>query len=399
MLQNIIGNAVKFTEKGRVEITTGSATNGGIWIKVKDTGIGIPREKLPFIFDEFRQADERTSRKYGGTGLGLAIAKKYSILLEGNIEVESEPGQGTTFIIHLPHAHHGFAEAPSQAFGEIPASTFSQAIQPGNGKTLLLVEDSEPQIIQLTDILGEEGYKVMVARNGREALELVQRVIPDAMILDLMMPEADGFEVLARIRGLAETSSLPVLILSAKHVTKEELSFLKGNNIVQLIQKGDISRHDLLSSISKMVHPAPRPVKMARSATRRPLRPNRKPVVLLIEDNPDNNVTVQALLGDGYEITVATDGYDGLDKAKILEPDLILLDISLPGMDGFAVLDAIRENESIRETPVIAVTAMAMKGDREILLNHGFDGYIAKPVISGVFEKTINDYLNGKQGD
>jgi CheY-like chemotaxis protein len=368
-------------------------------IRIKDTGIGISHDQLPYIFDEFRQADERASRKFGGTGLGLAIAKKYADMLEGRLDVESAPGIGSVFSIALPLVHSESTQpAPKEDFHKT-----SHRDEPGDdrlrnggtGITLLLVEDSEPQIVQMEDILQEEGYTVQVARNGKEALEMVRNHIPDAMILDLTMPEVAGFEVLRQIRELPETSQLPVLILSAKHITKEELSFLRGNNISELIQKGDVNRSDLLMHIRNMIKPKKTaeagPVKQ-RSGR---MRKNRKPVVLLIEDNPDSSIAVQALLGEQYELTIAADGTDGLEKAKILEPDLILLDISLPGIDGFEVLNIIRKTDRISETAVIAVTARAMKGDREMLLEYGFDGYIAKPVISGQFEKAINAFLYG----
>ncbi len=394
ILQNIIGNAVKFTEKGQVELTA-EHNNGKFYVGIKDSGIGIQEDQLPHIFDEFRQADGKTSRKFGGTGLGLAIAKKYTQMLGGSIEVRSQEGAGSTFVVMLPESPSNHQTISSSNYQPENKDPLYVTTETGLGKSLLLVEDSEPQIIQLSDILEEEGYSVQVARNGKQALEAIQLFIPDAMILDLMMPEVDGFEVLETIRKQKETSTLPVLILSAKHVTKHELNFLKGNNIHQLIQKGDVNREELLGHVRNMVHP--KPMERADAKVRKPsVKPeNGKHTILMIEDNLDNTVTVKALLDGKYEIVTATDGLTGLEKVNRLVPSLVLLDISLPGLDGFSVLKEIKKNEALQHIPVIALTARAMKGDREDLLAQGFDDYISKPIDHILFGKTILRWLNG----
>jgi signal transduction histidine kinase/HAMP domain-containing protein len=259
ILENLIGNAVKFTEQGRVEISA-RQVDQELWIAVADTGIGIAAADLPYIFDEFRQADDSASRRFGGTGLGLAIASKYARLLRGGIAVESAPGRGSTFTLRLPWAADGQdvgqAAEPELEAGQ-DAAVCVPSFQAGQGPCLLLVEDSEPAVIQMTEILAAQGYRVRVARDGQQAWEQIETALPDAVILDLTMPGVDGFQVLRAIRGTDRTASLPVLILTARHVTKEELSFLKGNNIHQLIQKGDISKTGLLAAIGKMVAQKP----------------------------------------------------------------------------------------------------------------------------------------------
>ena len=393
ILQNVISNAVKFTEEGLVEISA-KQENDEIHISVRDTGIGIDPEYIPFVFDEFRQADERVSRKFGGTGLGLAIAKKNIILLGGNIEVQSQPGVGSTFTIRIPLLMAGFRESlnkPEPKMVTTPGLpnailNTSEAI----GKTILLVEDSEPQILQMTYILEKKGYTVLIARNGKQALEAIRISIPDAMILDLMMPEVDGFQVLDSIRSQPETSHIPVLILTAKHVTKNELFFLKGNHIHQIIMKGVVNRTELMAHVHTMMNP---PQKPATEPVKRIVSHAGKPVILVIEDNHDNLETVKALLSRKYDITGATDSTEGLIKARKMVPDLILLDISLPGMDGFAVFDEIRKDQHLKHIPVVALTARAMKGDREELLAYGFDGYISKPIDSSLMEETIEKVM------
>src|ERR1017187_3577835 len=341
ILQNLVGNAVKFTAEGSVEIAA-AAAHGGIQIAVTDTGIGIAAGQLQYIFDEFRQADESTTRNHGGTGLGLAIARKYATLLRGTIEVESTLGKGSTFTLTLPLTIDPPIPA-EQAAGKADDSTPGPSNQPpsipdGHGKCILLVEDSEPAVIQLTDVLAGHGYRVQVARNGGEALKHIEGALPDAMILDLMMPEVDGFQVLGAIRGAERTAHIPVLILTAKYVTLEELKFLKGNHIHQLIQKGDINRTDLLAAIGEMVSPS-RLKPTAAAPARARTRISGRPVILVVEDNPDNMTTVRAMLQDTCAIVEAADGQLGVELARTRMPDLILMDIALPVMDGFEALD------------------------------------------------------------
>jgi signal transduction histidine kinase/DNA-binding response OmpR family regulator len=393
ILQNLIGNAVKFTEHGQVKITARHA-NDEFYIDIIDTGIGIADDQLPHIFDEFRQADGSTSRKYGGTGLGLAIAKKYAQLLGGGITVDSTPGKGSAFTLRLPLTLQRFAppakleQGFSRRFcGTLPA--------PGQGQRVLVVEDNEPAIIQLTDILQADGYCVQVAHNGKEALEQIDQALPAAMILDLMMPEVDGFQVLKSIRSVEKTANIPVLILTAKHITKDDLSFLKGNHIHQLIQKGDIDKAGLLDAVAGMVTPPPPPEKPALR-TLRPRKPARsgKPVVLVVEDNPDNLRTAKALLSDRYQVIGACDGKEGIRQARAHLPDIILMDIAMPRMDGLEALAVIRADEKLRHIPVIAATASAMKGDRETILAHGFDGYVSKPIDAELLKKILREVLD-----
>jgi signal transduction histidine kinase/HAMP domain-containing protein len=253
ILQNLLSNAIKFTEVGKVELTV-SVDEKGIFIHIEDTGIGIENEHLERIFDEFRQADGSTSRRYGGTGLGLAIARKYARMLGGDVTVSSTPSVGSVFTLRLPPSTEISSEEiqESKPESEIKVSPTHQTDI--HGKTILLVEDSEPAIVQLNDFLHNAGYKTFVANSGDTALGILMNNSVDAVILDLMLPGMDGFSVLKEIRGEESIQHLPVLILTAKHITKEELSFLKSNHIYQLIQKGDVNREELLKIVYSMVH-------------------------------------------------------------------------------------------------------------------------------------------------
>lgn len=393
ILQNLIANAVKFTDVGHVEVM--AAQSGAmVLITVRDTGIGIQPEQLPFIFDEFRQGDDSTSRAHGGTGLGLAIARKYATMLHGDIDVRSTPGQGSTFVLRLPlNLSH-----------DLPATLLEPRSDPtprsGAGHRLLVVEDSEPAAIQVRDILSAQGYRVDAVRSGREALARIAQDAPEAMILDLMMSEMDGFEVLRQVRAQDATARLPVLILTAKHITREELSFLEGQHVQQLIQKGGINKADLLTAVAAMISttpdaranqaPKPDPTPARRSRPR-----GQRPVILVVEDNPDNLATMRALLHGVATLVEADNGQTGLLAARAHRPDLILMDISLPIMDGFAALDALRADPELRAIPVVAVTANAMSGDRENTLARGFDAYLSKPLDGTRLEQTINQMLEG----
>ncbi len=390
ILQNLVGNGVKFTERGSVRVSSG-CDGVRLWVAVQDTGIGIEPTQLPFIFEEFRQVDGSASRQHGGTGLGLAIARKYATLLGGRLEVASKPGEGSTFTLTLP-----LSLAVGDAGGHLALPrTMTPRAAPsaaGKGQRILLVEDNDPAAVQITDVLEATGYRVRRARGGVEALAMVDAERPDAVILDLMMPGMDGFEVLRSMRARAGCAELPVLILTAKHVTREELRSLEGNHIHQLIEKGDVNKAELLAEVARMVAPPAAPA----MATTRPRRPRTgPPLVLLVEDNPDNLRTLRALLQGTCSVIEATDGLAGLELARRELPDLVLLDLALPVMDGFAVLAALRKDERLRHVPVVAVTASAMRGDREAILAKGFDGYLSKPLNEHELVGTVRRLTDG----
>lgn len=392
ILQNLIGNAVKFTETGKVEIEA-LQNDTSVEISVTDSGIGISEKNLNHIFDEFRQADGTTSRRYGGTGLGLAIAKKYANLLGGTIAVKSTSGLGSSFTLTLPLKYNQedrIDEQINEYFRNKPSTSYV----PGKisiPKTLLLVDDSEPAIIQLKDILEGANYKILEARDGAEALGLISSFIPDAIILDLMMPGIDGFEVLETLRNAEPTAHIPVLVLTAKQITKADLKFLKRNNVHQLIQKGDVHREELLNKVASLVFIQE---KKAPKVDIREIVGT--PTMLIIEDNIDNMTTVKALLGNSFNILEATDGQEGIKMAKKHIPHLILMDIALPGIDGIEAFNTIRQTGKISHIPIIALTASAMTSDRETILAHGFEAYIPKPIDDKLFFKTINKVLYGK---
>jgi len=399
ILQNIVANAVKFTEEGKVEIHA-KHKDDAIYIDIIDTGIGIKEEFINHIFEEFRQADGSNSRKYGGTGLGLAIAKKYADMLGGAISVISAEGKGSHFTLKLPlQATNKTTQLESEYIVHRPILSKTAQEVDKTTKTILIVEDTDAIIVQLRDVLEAEGYRVVVAHNGQEAIEQVALQTPNGMILDLMMPDVDGFEVLKRIRSEKMSEQLPVIILTAKFVTKEEIAFLTHNNIFQLIHKGDINKNQLLQVVAQAVTQQPMAKVSASSSLTLPLQTDKKATVLIVEDNFDNRLTIKALLEGQYEILESEDGLTGVEMARKHHPNLILMDIALPGMNGIEALHKLRQDVETQNIPVIAVSASAMKGDREDFLSQGFDGYISKPIDSKTFEETIKKWIGEQQGN
>lgn len=391
ILQNLIANAIKFTEKGKVEIELIQG-NEKIEIKVIDTGIGISAENLISIFDEFHQADSSTTRRYGGTGLGLAIAKKYAHLLGGTIQVQSSIDQGSIFTLTLPvnYSEENRIEEMPIYKPSIKAPTklkFSENKQ----KTILLIDDSEAVIVQMMDFLDESGYEIITAQNGQEALDKISQNRPDAIILDLMMPDIDGYDVLKTIRNTEATAQIPVLILTAKDLSKDDLNLLIRNNVHQLIQKGDVNRNELLKAIADLY----------KTGTGEELnikthkKSNERLNILVVEDNSDNMLTVKAIFEDKHNIYEAADGLEAITLAKKHKPDLILMDIALPGIDGIEAFKRIRLSGELSHIPIIALTASAMTTDRETILAFGFEAYISKPINEKEFFRTINRVLYG----
>ena len=241
ILTNILSNAIKFTEEGEIKIRA-TSDEKSFFITIEDTGIGISDEDIENIFDEFRQVDGSSTRAFEGTGLGLAITRKLTAALNGSLHVESTVGVGSKFTLELPITWTGvFIMDKSLQLKDIDNRLIATKAklqknlmhEPSNYK-ILMVEDNEEAITQVKNILKKEGYEVDVAPGGKEALDYIDKEVPDGIILDLMMPDIDGFEVLNSIRNQQTTKNIPVLILTAKDLLPSDLKKLKSNNIQQL---------------------------------------------------------------------------------------------------------------------------------------------------------------------
>jgi len=397
ILLNMLSNAVKFTDTGEISVSV-SLDGDRVSFAVGDSGVGISAEDQKHIFDEFRQVDGSTTRKYGGTGLGLAICLRLARLLGGDIAVSSETDKGSTFTLCLPvRVSEGLVAASQAASGPLTQPMPQRPpLNPGKTPHILVVEDNEVAALQIRTALAENGYDVILAGSGAEALDAITRSIPDGIVLDLMMPNIDGFAVLEEIRGTPETARIPVLVLTAKDLTAEDRARLTRNNIQQLIRKGNVDHDELIAEIDQLLG-REAPSEMYEEAT------GTEPVdlpdlsgktILVVEDNPDNLLAITALLAKtGAEIVTAADGQAGLRQTRQTRPDLVLLDIQLPILSGMDVARGIKADGELKSIPVVAVTASAMKGDREEILAAGCDDYVSKPVNPAELGRVLRKWL------
>ncbi len=380
---NLVGNSLKFTEKGEVVVDVNeesrSASDILLHFRVRDTGIGIPADKQRQIFSAFSQVDSSTTRKYGGTGLGLAISTQLAALMGGRSWVESEVGKGSTF--------HFTAN-----FGLSPAGT-PPPLRPIDLKNLpvLIVDDNETNRQIFDEVLANWGMKPACAAGGEEALTLLLQATGAGKpfrvaLVDAMMPEMDGFMLAERIKQAPELSDCKMLMLSSggQHT---DLARVRACGISRCLTK-PVKQSDLLEAIvwvlgsanagrgsrgaeQPEVRTAP-----ASSRVRRPLR------LLLAEDGLVNQQVAVGLLElAGHHVVVAGNGREAIAALQKQTFDAVLMDVQMPEMDGLEATAAIRAEEKTTGShmPIIAMTAHAMKGDREMCLAAGMDGYVTKP--------------------
>ncbi len=340
ILTNVIGNAIKFTEVGSVEVTaTYDAQN--VYVSIVDTGIGISKEMLPHIFDEFRQADGSTSRKFEGTGLGLAIASKIAVILGGNISVKTVLGSGSEFNISLPIRWHN---------ENIPSATvddFDEHMPPDTG-AILVVDDDPFSAKDISNYLDEEGYNTINAYSGKTALIISEKYQPVAIILDMLMPEMDGWEVLQQLKTNTNTKDIPVIILAL--TDEQDTGFALG--ALGFLHK-PVDKDMVISEVNRVLRYSNdrrgEPGQTMRNTTHR---------ILLVEDNPDSITQLKVVLEKAhYQVDVATGGQEAIDYVSTTIPDGIILDLMMPDIDGFEVLEKIRHAKKTKSIPVLILTA------------------------------------------
>ena len=383
ILVNLIGNALKFTSHGEVVISVTMEScrqeEVRIHISVADTGIGIPPEKQQMIFEAFSQADGSTTRRYGGTGLGLAISSKLAALMGGQLRVESQPGRGSTF--------HFTARFERQK---------EDVVRAGKPKdvalvnlSVLVVDDNATSRRILKEVLTHWRMNPTMAESGKEALQLLQQAkaagspFPLAL-LDVQMPEMDGFQLLEKINQNPDLVETAVVILSSSGQSGDAARCRKLQGVAYLtkpIKQSELYRTILnsLSASSENVSPLPPPEKNHHC----PQDDGRHYHILLAEDNEVNQRLVVRLLEKrGHRVMIANNGLQAVAISEVENFDLILMDVQMPEMNGYEATSAIREKEGIngRHVPIIALTAHAMKGDRERCLEAGMDGYLSKPI-------------------
>ncbi len=327
ILINLLSNAAKFTEEGRITLAARSLSNQ-IELSVADTGIGIPPEAHDLIFDEFRQVDGSTTRQHGGTGLGLNISKKLTEMLGGTIRVESEVGKGSTFIVTLPNRYED-TKAPAPRGEAAPAERL-----PDPSRRLVLSIDDDPNVLSLiTQELEEEGYQVVGASRALEGIEKAKQVGPYAITLDIMMPGMDGWEAIARLKDDPQTRDIPLIVLSI--IDNKELGFRLGAD------------EYLVKPIDKQA---------LLNALRRVEGQGRE--LLVADDDPAVvDLVCQLLEDNGWNVRSAANGQEALDEIARQQPDVLLLDLMMPVLDGFATLQQLREAPATQDLPVIIITA------------------------------------------
>ncbi len=334
VLINLVSNAVKFTEQGSVRIHVQTAEDM-IVLSVADTGIGIQKEDLDYIFEAFRQADGSNTRAYGGTGLGLNISKNFIELMGGHIEVSSVYGQGSCFSIYLPKSQK--EEQPEQQESKA-MQLIQNAISPKkehHKATVLCIDDNADVLELFRQCLNSDGYHVVCASSGDEGIRLAKERQPAAITLDVQMPHRDGWSVLQELKATPETKNIPVLM--ATMMDNKALGIKLG--AVAYLEK-PIVADKLLASI-----------KQARLL-------GEQHDILLVDDDTGVRELMQQIFEDAHlHLRLAIDGLDGLNKMREKQPDLVILDLMMPQMDGFEVIRQMQQDPLLKTIPIMVSTA------------------------------------------
>jgi signal transduction histidine kinase/DNA-binding response OmpR family regulator len=394
IIVNLVSNALKFTEHGevvlRVERVRRDETHEQLRFTVSDTGIGIPPEQQAKIFDSFTQADASTTRRYGGTGLGLAITSQLVSLMGGKIWVESEVGHGSKFFCELPFEVRAgrSPQAPPRELGDL------------HGLSVLVVDDNATNRRILEDILTNWGMRPTLVDGGIAALHAMERSKADGKpfglaLLDFQMPDMDGFQVAARIQERVELGATTIMMLSSVG-QRGDAARCKELGVAAYLTK-PVRQSVLLDAILAVLTNPGRRGEPAALVTRHSVRESQRPMrILLAEDNAVNQLVALRILEErGHTVVVAVDGREAVAAVEREAFDVILMDVQMPELDGLEATALIRKAEAGtgRHVPIVALTAHAMREDRERCLNAGMDEYLAKPFKAGDLFDTIERLL------
>jgi CheY-like chemotaxis protein/two-component sensor histidine kinase len=522
VLINLLGNAVKFTESGHVDLNI-SLANGNLIFKVTDTGIGISSEDQKVIFEEFRQVDGTITKKYSGTGLGLTICKKISNLLNGSINVSSMPGNGSVFTFAIPfnfvekieskedinlnvtklienrknliliidddadvrytigqylisrgydviysgNGEQGIKEAVNQqpfiiildvlmhqtdgwdilinlkntaATWDIPVilisilgdknlgygfGAFEYIVKPFSAEQLLsafsrlessakkiiekivLVDDDELEFEKFRSELRNEKIRIDFIQDSELAFNRILEIQPDLIIIDLIMPKVDGITLTYKLKANKETKHIPIIVSIAWNITDKEKTAL--NNIIEIItlkSKGHpldvlkivrdrIKMHELFTVPENNKIEIQESYSAGHNIPSQDLQNNYIGEILVVDDDPDTLFTINEILEScNCKTHLVKGGKECLRLLEHITPDIILLDIMMPEMDGFQTINQIKLHPRLANIPVFAVTAKAMLDDKEVILRNGFDDYIPKPINAGVLSIKIKKVLS-----
>jgi signal transduction histidine kinase/CheY-like chemotaxis protein/CHASE3 domain sensor protein len=374
ILVNLLSNAAKFTDQGKVAIRVGRM-NGMLRFEVEDSGIGIDKKNLDLVFQEFQQIDSSSTRKYQGTGLGLPISRRLARMLGGDLRVDSEFGKGSTFTLVVPPVFPEELKSEyviSAPVTQPPARKEKKTDTPLPGKALILCIDDDPDVLEiLRKYLVPEGYSVVTATSGDEGIEAALKHKPHVITLDIMMPHKDGWQVLQELKQNAATKDIPVLIHSM--IDNKPLAISLG---AQDVLPKPVDASQLLSIVKKV----------SRSD---------KEFVLLVDDSEDFCDVVKTVLeADGIPAKVAYNGKQALEIIKKDIPALILLDLMMPVMDGFQLMREMQDNDHWKDIPVVIVSAREITAEELQDLNKRIVDYMHKRDFSReALSKTVNRIL------
>lgn len=365
---NLVSNAAKFTSDGTITMrVTREVIAHSEWLRIaiEDTGIGMTPEQASRVFQEFTQADASTTRKYGGTGLGLPISRHFSQMMGGDITVESEAGKGSTFTVLLPvrmapaPGKRPAMESPPLVVPESPVIEDGDVLQ--NGQTVLLIDDEAAVHDVLTRLLQREGFRVLSAMNGDDGVQIAREQRPNVITLDVMMPSFDGWAVLSRLKTDPETADIPVVMLSI--IENRSLGFALG--AVDYLTK-PVDRSQLLAVMQRF--------QKQEGADRR---------VLIVEDNLEVRELLQRTCErEGWSAATAENGRAALSELAVQLPDVVLLDLMMPQMDGFQFLTEVRANAAWRAIPIVVVTAKTLTEAERSMLSLNADRVLQKAAYS-----------------
>ncbi|HDN28020.1 MAG TPA: response regulator [Thioploca sp.] len=347
ILFNLLSNAAKFTQEGLITLSVNRESRSqtdSVSFRIEDQGIGMTLSQREKLFEPFTQADASTTRQYGGTGLGLTISKYFTEMMGGGIAVESQLGQGSTFTVHLPAYVATISPTVFKGMASLTPAL------PKNGNTVLVIDDDTTVQELLHTYLSKQGYHVVTATGGQEGLELAKQIQPDAILLDVMMPGMDGWMVLSALKNEPDLAMIPVIIVSI--IEDKNLGYSLG--AASVLPK-PINREQLQTVLNKYLDVQ---------------QPGQR--VMLVEDDAVTQNMMDSLLKKaGLVVLKAANGRSALEQLHHQLPDLILLDLMMPEMDGFELVARLQENPQWRTIPVVVLTAKDItQADRQLLNNH-----------------------------
>jgi PAS domain S-box-containing protein len=387
VLTNLVSNAVKFTERGGVVVRVTSGPVGErvqLQIEVRDSGVGVPEDKLRDLFDPFTQADSSHTRIYGGTGLGLAITREIVEAMGGTIEYAPNPGGGSVFactVLLEPGADDGTADRSDTAGDR-------RAREMLTGRRALVVDDIETNRLILREQLAWWGVESDSVASVAEGLARLEVSTYDVVLVDLAMPEQDGLDLARQVRADAALDRVPMLLLSsAPPMDRDQV---RAAGIDEVLAKPVLSSVLRGALVQLLVgEPEPSPV-LAEETGELPSKGR----ILVVEDNPVNQMVATGLLAAlGYTTVTVNDGLAAIDAAREEDVDAILMDVQMPNLDGYTATQRIRAQETGPRRVIIAMTAAAVEGERERCLAAGMDDYLTKPVDAALLAETLERWL------